>query len=233
MSTRSIHEAAREGDIKRVTKLLNSDPTLANQDDQHNWRPIFHAALYKHFDVVQALIDHGADLSALEGSVMHYAGEVPGNKPVVELLVKYGALDAHAEPKSEQARQFIYAVFLANEGRVRTMLKDQPGLAQERYARGDIALHHACRNGDTAIVEALLEHGAKINALSNNSHFPLYCAAGHCHVETTAYLLDYGADPNQSSNDGTTVIEFLEKYIEHASRYRQCLELVESAKNEL
>jgi len=226
MSTRSIHDAARDGDLERVTELLESNPALVNQDDQHKWRPVFHAALRKHYDVVKALIDRGADLSAHEGYVMHYAGEVPGNKRIVELLVNYGALDAHAEPRSESARQFIYAVFLANVHRVKAMLNAENRLVGERYVRGDTALHHASRNGDTAVVSVLLEHGADVNALSDGSHFPLYCAAGHCHVETTACLLDHGADRSQTFDDGTTVSEWLKQYVDHDPRYRQCLDLV-------
>ena len=221
-----IHDAAGAGDLARVTELLEQDSTLANADDQHGWRPIFHAGLRKQLTVVQALIDHGADLAAHDGYVMHYAGEVPDNKPVVELLVKYGGLDAHAEPKSELARQFICAVFLANETRVRAMLAADPGLVTERYAREDTALHHACRNGDTAIVAALLDHGADVNALAGGQ-FPLYCAAGHGHADTVALLLEHGANRTMRLGDGKNTAEWLKQYVEHDARFRRCLELIE------
>ena len=84
-----------------------------------------------------------------DGYVVHYAGEVPDNKEVVSLLVAYGGLDAHTNPSTELARQFIYADFLANVPRVSAMLSDNAGLSRERYARGDTALHHAARNGVT------------------------------------------------------------------------------------
>jgi len=179
MSKKSIHEAACRGDLQRVKSLLDENPALVNQDDEHHWRPIFHAGLRKHYEIVGLLIDRGADLSAHAGYVLHYACEVPGNSRIVELLIQYGALDSHVEPKSEEARQFIAAVFLSNESRAAAMLRTSPNLVGERYARGDTALHHACRNGDLEVVRVLVEAGADVNCLSDERHFPLYFAAGH------------------------------------------------------
>ena len=124
MALGSIHDAAAQGDLAAVKAILEQDPTQVNQDDQYEWRPIFHAGLWRHYDVVKYLIDCGADLAAHDGYAIHYAGEVPNNKEVVSLLVEYGGLDAHTKPATEIARQFIYAVFLANVERVSALLCD-------------------------------------------------------------------------------------------------------------
>ena len=227
MKLGSIHDAAANGNLDAVKKILEQDPSLVNQDDQYEWRPIFHAGLRRHYDVVKYLIDSGADLAAHDGYAIHYAGEVPGNKEVVSLLIAYGGLDAHAKPLSETARQFIYAVFLANVQRVKTMLRDNSQLVQERYARGDTALHHATRNGDLDIVKQLVGSGADVNATSDHSHFPLYCAAGHGHVETTRYLVEHGADLQAKLMDGKTVVEWLKQFSDHDSRLKSCLDVLE------
>ena len=227
MEIGSIHDAAASGDLDAVKRIVEHDPRLVNQDDQYDWRPIFHAGLRRHYDVVKYLIDCGADLAAHDGYVLHYAGEVPDNKEVVSLLVAYGGLDAHAKPSTELARQFIYAVFLANVPRVRAMLGDNPELAQERYARGDTALHHAARNGDIEIVELLVSRGADVNARSDHGHFPLYCAAGHGHLETTRYLVQNSADLGARLSDGKTVPEWLRQFADHDRRFRACLDLLE------
>ena len=227
MGLGSIHDAASNGDQDTIKKILEQDPGQVNQDDQYEWRPIFHAGLRRHYDVVKHLIDCGADLAAHDGYVIHYAGEVPNNKEIVSLLVTYGALDAHTEPTSELARQFIYAVFLANSERVNAMLRDDPELVQERYARGDTALHHAARNGDLEIVRQLVSSGADVNATTDNNHFSLYCAAGHGHVETTQYLVDEGADLEAKLSDGKTVTEWLKQYADHDRRLKSTLEVLE------
>ena len=227
MELGSIHDAASNGDLDTVKKILEQDPGLVNQDDEYEWRPIFHAGLRRRYDVVKYLIDCGADLAAHDGYVIHYAGEVPDNKEVLSLLIAYGVLDAHTEPSSEVARQFIYAVFLANVGRVNAMLRDKSALVEERYARGDTALHHAARNGDFEIVEQLVSGGADVNATTDNSHFPLYCAAGHGHVEMTQYLIDNGADLQARLSDGKTVTEWLKQYADHDRRLKSTLEVLE------
>ena len=227
MALGSIHDAAAAGDLDAVKKILEQDPVLVNQDDQYEWRPIFHAGLRRRYDVVKYLIDCGADLAAHDGYVIHYAGQVRDNKEIISLLVEYGALDAHTKPSSEIARQFIYAVFLVNVGRVNAMLRDNPKLVQERYARGDTALHHAARNGDLKIVEQLVSSGGDVNAVADQGHFPLYCAAGHGHVETTQYLVENGADLQARLTDGKTVIEWLKQYADHDCRLKSTLDALE------
>lgn len=73
----SIHDACRKGDLETIRKLVAFDPTVVDADDKHQWRPIFHAALEHHINVVRFLIDFGVDLSAHPVYVLHYAGEVP------------------------------------------------------------------------------------------------------------------------------------------------------------
>ena len=227
MELGSIHDAAANGDLDTVKKILEQNPSLVNQDDQYEWRPIFHAGLRRRYDIVKYLIDCGADLAAHDGYVIHYAGEVPNNKEVVSLLIAYGGLDAHTKPSSEIARQFIYAVFLANVGRVNAMLRDNPKLVQECYARGDTALHHATRNGDLEIVEQLVGAGADVNGTTDNGHFPLYCAAGHGHVETTRYLVEKGADLQARLSEGKTVTEWLKQYADNDRRLKSTLDVLE------
>ena len=227
MTLGSIHDAAANGDLDAVKKIVEQDPRLVNQDDRHEWHPIFHAGLRRHYDVVKYLIDCGADLAAHGGYAIHYAAEVPDNKEVVSLLIAYGGLDAHAKPSSETARQFIYAVFLANVPRVNAMLRDNSKLVQERYAHGDTALHHAARNGDLEIVEQLVGSGADVNLISDHGHFPLYCAAGHGHVETTLYIVEHGADLQARLGDGKTVVEWLKQYADHDHRLKSCLDVLE------
>ena len=227
MELGSIHDAAANGDLDAVKKILEQDPSLVNQDDQYEWRPIFHAGLRRRYDVVKYLVDAGADLAAHDGYVIHYAGQVPDNKEIISLLVAYGALDAHTKPLSEIARQFIYAVFLVNVGRVSAMLLNNPKLVEERYARGDTALHHAARNGDLEIVKQLVGGGADVNATTDNSHFPLYCAAGHGHVATMQYLVEKGADLQARLSDGKTLTEWLKQYADHDRRFKSCLDVLE------
>ena len=208
MSETSIHEACGRGDVDTVRAMLAVDPAAVDADDQHNWRPLFHAALWRREDVVRLLLEAGADLAAHDGYVLHYAGEVPNNKAIVSLLVQYGALDAHVRPTDDLSRQFLAAVFVADTGRVRSLLARHPHLARTPDGRGDQPIHHASRNGDTEIVRLLVEHGADVNAKNPRGHTVLYCAGGHGHLDSLLLLLKEGAD----SDAQKSLLEFLAEY---------------------
>src|ERR671915_604675 len=147
MPDTSIHDACQRGDVEAVRALIAADPAAVDADDEHKWRPIFHAGLWRREQVVRLLIEAGADLAAHDGYVMHYAGEMPDNKAVVALLVQYGALEAHVRPADDLSRQLLAAVFLADAGRVRSLLDRHPRLATAPDGRGDPPLLHAARNG--------------------------------------------------------------------------------------
>lgn len=209
----SIHEACRRGDLDAVRVLVASDPSVVDADDQHRWRPVFHAAIARHAGVVRFLFQSGADLSAHEGYVLHYAGEVRSNKDIVALLITHGALDAYVRPASDLDRQFFAAVFLADEFRVRALMHLHPGVANRPDGRGDRPLHHAARHGDTAIVRALVSGGADVNLRSGRGQTVLYCAGGHGHADTVRLLLQRGANPAARLDDeGQTLRGWLRQF---------------------
>ena len=132
--------------------MVAADPAIVDADDEHEWRPIFHAGLCRQTEIVRLLIEAGADLAAHDGYVLHYAGEVPDNQEIFAMLIQYGALDAHVRPSDDLSRQLLAALFLGDEARVGSMLDRFPKLATTPDGRGDQPIHHAARNGDTEIV---------------------------------------------------------------------------------
>jgi ankyrin repeat protein len=66
------------------------------------------------------------------------------------------------------------------------------------------ALHLAVENGHKAVVEALIDGGAKINAKTSLGHSPLHIAAANGFREIAVLLISKGADVNARSNQKET-----------------------------
>ncbi len=229
----TIHDACRRGDIEAVREMIAADPAVVDADDEYGWRPIFHAGLWRHEDVVRLLIEAGADLAAHDGYVLHYAGEVPNNKGIVSLLIQYGALDPHVRPADDLSRQFLGAVFLADVARVQALLNRHSHLATAIDGRGDQPIHHAARNGDTEIVRLLIAHGADVNVTNDRGHTVLYCAGGHGHLDTVKLLLESGADPDAKfTEDNKTLMEWLAQFPED-TRFTRIAEALRQDKAQL
>src|SRR6266481_2779377 len=65
-------------------------------------------------------------------------------------------------------------------------------------------LHSAAAGRNLAIVRALLEHGAPVNAKQQQGWTALHAAAQHGDQAMVELLLKYGANPNAKNDDGRT-----------------------------
>jgi ankyrin repeat protein len=89
-------KAAKSGNAARVTALLAEDPALLHARDADGSTPLHCAAWKGHAEVVQVLLEHGADHS-LENNNTHWGGTplhaaAHGNqKAAAELLIAHGA----------------------------------------------------------------------------------------------------------------------------------------------
>jgi uncharacterized protein len=87
-----LHEAAKDGDIARVTQLLDQSSDLSELDEAGEPALII-ASLADHADVVALLLDRGADIEVRNkgGLMALHAAAYAGNLEVVKLLVAEGA----------------------------------------------------------------------------------------------------------------------------------------------
>lgn len=68
-------------------------------------------------------------------------------------------------------------------------------------------LHVAAANGRTDIIELLLDRGANINALSDRlNESPIWQAVRGRHAKAVKMLLNHGANPNNTWDDGSSLL---------------------------
>jgi ankyrin repeat protein len=79
---------------------------------------------------------------------------------------------------------------------------------------GWTALHYAAASGDKDIARLLLEHGARVDAVSppaSGAYTPLMMAAREGHEDSALFLLEHGANPSLKNDEGLTAAQIAER----------------------
>ena len=178
-----LYYAARCGFRDLVEHLVANDPKQVNATGGYFVTPLVAALAGEHFQTAKFLHDNGAD-----PNVRGYGGITPlqsaayhGEFEMVQLLLKYKADVHHARRHEDETMLHFALQNYDDSGR-------RPNLA--------VSLSNVAR--------LLLEHGADVNARTNDGSTPLHVAAGSGSVEAIHVLLEHGADANARKNDDTT-----------------------------
>ncbi len=103
------------------------------------------------------------------------------------------------------ARYDIYAACGLNDiDRLTTLIEADPSAANTREDYGMTPLHWAARAGSMACLEALLEHGAEVDARNKAQRTPVQLAAEHDRADAIEALAKHGADLNTRDRKGRT-----------------------------
>lgn len=171
----ALSSAIQSGDIATVQRLLTegADPEGAGEKGP---TPLAIAAAFNRLEMVQLLLDGGADVNARNGAAV-FAGAYCPNPKALELM-----LEREADPN------------------VSTTVDRGNGASTSGYT----ALMRATRLGRSENVRLLLEAGARVDAADGDGRTALHHAAAAGEVEVAAALIGAGADANAGDDGGAT-----------------------------
>src|SRR5258708_3836125 len=71
---KDIIKAVKVGDLELVKQIIGSDPSLLESEEPDGTRPLHFACWKGHTEIVQYLLDQGADITAQNAGNTHWGG---------------------------------------------------------------------------------------------------------------------------------------------------------------
>ena len=209
-----MQTACHTGDIDRVRELLRQNPSLANTLSEYEGyylgagAPLANAATVGRLDIVQLLLEHGADPNLPEEQIAPkgkalYQAVFHGHYDIAKLLLERGAFPNPPVESSGDAL-WVSREFRPNK-RIEELLLSYGAVPEEEHRKEDWSteahnwlwitpLHHAARKGDVREARKLLDAGADLTARDEHLRStPLAWAAKFGQVKMVKFLLKRGA----------------------------------------
>jgi ankyrin repeat protein len=167
--------------------------------------PLHQASDRGHVQVVRALLEDGADITAKNEdklTPLHRASR-SGQEAVVRILLEQGA-DAAAWDKNRMT-PLHWASSRGHVEATRILLgRSKDAAAQDK--NGWTSLHWAAFEGRVAIVHILLEHGVDATIMDKAGRTPLHHSSSEGHLEVTRILFERVLDATARDNNQRTIL---------------------------
>lgn len=173
-----LFTACIRGDVESVRRLLDGDPSLVRTHFSYR-TPIYFAVRENRVDVVQLLLDRGADpLSlAVNDSLLDICQD-RGYGQLQALLEAHYDRTHGASPKGESVAAAIRDRDLE---KVRRLLDATPELLHSGDARSNQPIHWAVMSRQLDVIDELLSRGGDINAPRFDGARPIQLTNGDYH----------------------------------------------------
>jgi ankyrin repeat protein/beta-lactamase regulating signal transducer with metallopeptidase domain len=230
-SVKSIHEAAANGDVALVKKLIAEGADVNATEGNKAWPPLFSAVRGSHPEVVKILLANGANVNIAEtwGYTAVYYAIWNDDEKTVKALISAG-LDVNKGPGNEKDEYppLCYAIWQGHAGIVKDLLdagadintKDGKGYTPLYWAafssekevfdlilsRGDWpdTIHLAAYKGDLDRVRTRIEDGTDVDVKDAFDCTLLHWAVLADSPDVAAFLIGKGADVNAKHGRGYT-----------------------------
>jgi len=226
---KSLHEAAKEGDVEEVKRLIAEGANVNATEGKSAWTPLLSAATEGHAEVVRVLLANGAKVNMGDsyGYTPLYYAIWSNDEETVRTLVSGGAdVKKHPPDERDYYTPLVYAIWEDHTGIVKTLLdagadlhaKDEDGFTPLYWAavssgkdvfdlilaKGDYedTIYLAACRGQLERVKTLIEAGTDVNAKDEFGCTPLQWAVLADSPAVAEFLVAKGADVNVQDKNG-------------------------------
>ena len=187
-----IHDAARAGDVAKVTAILTAHPDLINAHNQNGFldlTPLIEAAAANRKAVVELLLARGADVNAKNraGCAPLHGAAQSNHKDIAELLLAHKA-DVNAKQNDGNTPLHLAAGADPDNKDTAELLLSHKADVTAKDNDGNTPLHRAAGNGNKNIINFLLTHGADVNAKNKAGQTPAQVATEFIHPDAAKLL---------------------------------------------
>ena len=186
----SIHDAAKQGNLEEVTRLIQEDPEILDSVNGSGSTALHYASAYGHVEVVSYLLDQGANIDKKDlddgTALMNACGS--GHLEVVKLLLSWGA-----DPTICDIAGWT-PLMVASYGRhvdvVRCLVRNKAvkAIIDTQDNNGRTALFRASSRNRTEMVKLLVEVGANPMVADKEDDTPLNIAKNRGHNDCFTIL---------------------------------------------
>ena len=144
-----------------------------------------------------------------------------GGEPALVLAVREGAMDVFQAVLADPGTRVDAPAVNGNTALMMAAFKGNRPAAEALVAKGAAVnrpgwtpLHYAAAAGDEGIAALLLEHGARVDAVSpraSGSYTPLMMAAREGKEDMAVFLRKRGASPTLKNGEGLTAAQIAER----------------------
>ncbi|KAF8336030.1 ankyrin repeat-containing domain protein [Amanita rubescens] len=191
----SLIRNSNEIQVKKVTNIatqINKNHVDAGKD---NGNALYAASLGGYNEIVELLLDRGADVNA-QGGIYGYALQAAserGRNEIAKLLLDKGA---YVNAAGGHYKHALQAASQGGHNEIVKLLLNRGAYVNAKGGHYGDALQAASQGGHHEIVKLLLDKGAYVNVQGGHYGNALQAASQGGHDEIVKLLLDKGADVN-------------------------------------
>jgi ankyrin repeat protein len=208
IQAQEIIEAAKTGDLAKVKKLIEKDPSLIRIKDETGRTTLHWAARGVHVEVLSYLVSQGADVNStdINGVTSLHSVCSRGHVEAARILIENGADPAAA--MSDMSTPLHLAVVNGSVDLAELLIQNGAPLQTKDY-KEDSPLHAAAHAEKWDVVDIIINHVSAQNSnVLNSADFDgdtilhLACRAGR--IEAVKAIVSKGADINLRNTLGQT-----------------------------